>query len=390
MNWQMVLFLGLFFLIYGLVNYYVGWRGWQAFSHMVSSYHWGWYWTLLVACLAASYPFGRWASDHVPHTLGKALIHIGSYWMAALYYLFLIFLLCDLVRIFNRAFDFLPPILRGKFPLLIVTVIVAVIILLVYGTWNAQRPVVRNYEIWVDRKASTIETLRIAAVSDVHLGWIVGIDRLRHMTETINRLEPDLVLLAGDIVDEGVDLTAEEEMPEVLGGLHPRWGTYAVLGNHEYISGQTDTAIAFLNQNGVTVLRDQAVEIRDAFYVVGRDDRSRHRFDGQSRMPLDDVMASVDKARLPIILMDHEPSDLQEAELAGVDLQFSGHTHLGQLFPNNYITKLIYEQDWGYLRKEHLQLIVSCGYGTWGPPIRIGNRPEIVSMSIHFVAPGEH
>ena len=386
MSWQMGLFITTFMIIYGLVNYYVGWRGWQALGYMFASPRWAWYWAVLVTGLAFSYPLARWASHYVPHTIGKVLIHIGSYWMAALYYLFLIFILSDLVRILNRIFNFLPPGLRGKFPLLIVTVMVAVIILLVYGTWNAQRPVVRNYEMWVDRKASTIETLKIAAVSDIHLGWIVGIDRLRQMTESINQLEPDLVLLAGDIVDEGVDVIAEEEMPEVLESLHPRWGTFAVLGNHEYISGQTDQTIAFLNQNGVRVLRDQAVEIGDAFYVVGRDDRSRHRFDGQPRLHLDEVMAGVDSAKLPVILLDHEPTDLHESAAAGIDLQFSGHTHLGQLFPNNYITNLIYEQDWGYLRKEYMQLIVSSGYGTWGPPIRIGNRPEIVLITVHLSA----
>ncbi len=384
MNWQMVVFVTIFMIIYGLVNYYVGWRGWQALSYVLPAPRWAAYWGVLVACLAFSYPMARWASHHVTHAIGKALIHIGSYWMAALYYLFVIFLVCDLVRILNRILDFLPQSLRGKFPLLIVTVMVAVIILLVYGTWNAQRPVVRNYEIWVDRKASTIKTLKIAAVSDIHLGWIVGIDRLRQMTESINQLEPDLVMLAGDIVDEGVDVIAEEEMPEVLESLHPRLGTFAVLGNHEYISGQTDKTIAFLNRNGVRVLRDQAVEIRDAFYVVGRDDRSRYRFDGQPRLHLDEVMAEVDRAKLPVILLDHEPSGLQESASAGVDLQFSGHTHRGQLFPNNYITNLIYEQDWGYLRKDHLQLIVSSGYGTWGPPIRIGNRPEIVLVTVHL------
>jgi len=90
---------------------------------------------------------------------------------------------------------------------------------------------------------------------------------------------------------------------------------------------------------------------------------------------------------LPVILLDHEPNDLQASAAAGVDLQFSGHTHLGQLFPNNYVTAAIYEQDWGYLRKGDLQLVVSSGFGTWGPPIRVGNRPEIVQVTVHFEPP---
>ncbi|MDD3364709.1 MAG: metallophosphoesterase, partial [Syntrophomonas sp.] len=129
-------------------------------------------------------------------------------------------------------------------------------------------------------------------------------------------------------------------------------------------------------------------EVANGFYVVGRDDASRHRFNGSERLELSTLMADLDKNKLPIMLMDHEPFNLDVSEKEGVDLQFSGHTHLGQLFPNNYITRAIYEQDWGYLRKNNFQAIVSCGFGTWGPPIRIGNRPEIVNVLVHF-APTE-
>jgi len=98
-------------------------------------------------------------------------------------------------------------------------------------------------------------------------------------------------------------------------------------------------------------------------------------------------MSEVDSERLPVILLDHQPFHLEIAEQAGVDLQFSGHTHLGQMYPNNYITRAVFEQDWGYLRKNNFQVIVSCGFGTWGPPIRIGNRPEILNVLVHFADP---
>lgn len=387
MSAQLIIFISIFMIVYGLANFYVGWRGWQAVNYIMASPRWAWCWALLAASMAASYPLGRWVSHFVPHLVAKILVFIGSYWMAALYYLLLIFLVSDLLRIANRIFNFLPLGLRGKFPLLIVTVIVLVAILLVYGTWNAHHPVVTYYEIQSDRKSSTLQELNIVAVSDIHLGWIVGIDQLQHMTEMISALEPDLVVLVGDIVDEGVDLSAEREMPRVLHALQPRLGTFAVMGNHEYISGQVETTIGFLNQNGVTVLRDQMAEIKDALFIVGRDDGSRHRLNGATRRDLSELMEMVDDQRLPVVLLDHEPTDLQTAESTGVDLMFSGHTHLGQLFPNNLITQAIYEQDWGYLRKGNLQLIVSAGYGTWGPPIRIGNRPEIVNVRVHFKDP---
>lgn len=387
MNWAMVLFFSLFMILYGLVNFYVGWRGWQALRYMLAAQRWASWWAWSVGFMCLSYPFGRWVPQYLPHPLGKVFIYIGSYWLAALYYLFLTFLFCDIVRRLNRQFNFLPAVLRGKFAWLIIGLIASVALLLVYGTWNAHKPVVSHYEIWSPGKSSKLQDLSIVAVSDIHLGWIVGIDRLRSMTEMINTLEPDLVLLVGDIVDEGVDLSAEKEMPAVLNALQPRFGTFAVMGNHEYISGQAETTLSYLNQNGIMVLRDQALKIQDAFYVVGRDDRFRHRIDGRSRLDLGQVMAEVDTMQLPVILLDHEPNDLQATAAAGVDLQFSGHTHLGQLFPNNYVTAAIYEQDWGYLRKGDLQLVVSSGFGTWGPPIRVGNRPEIVQVTVHFEPP---
>ncbi len=387
MNGQLILFISTFMMVYGVANFYVGWRGWQALNYLIASPRWAWCWALLAASMAVSYPLGRWLSHFVPHSVARIFVFIGSYWMAALYYLLLIFLLSDLLRISNRILNFIPPGLRGKFPLLIVTVIGLVAILLVYGTWNAHHPVVTHYEIRAERKSSTLQELNIVAVSDIHLGWIVGIDRLQHMTERISTLEPDLVLLVGDIVDEGVDLSAEREMPRVLHSLQPRLGTFAVMGNHEYISGQAETTIGFLNQNGVTVVRDQVAEIKDGLFIVGRDDVSRHRLNGTTRLNMSELMEMVDDQRLPVVLLDHEPTDLQAAESAGVDLMFSGHTHLGQIFPNNFITNVIYEQDWGYLRKGNMQLIVSSGYGTWGPPIRIGNRPEIVYVRVCFKDP---
>src|SRR5690606_29968330 len=107
---------------------------------------------------------------YVPHYLGKIIIHIGSYWMAAMYYLLLIFLLCDLLRIANRTFNFLPLSLRGKFPWLILLVIGLVTVILIYGTWNAHHPTVSNYEVSVNKKSSTLEELHIVVVSDIHLG----------------------------------------------------------------------------------------------------------------------------------------------------------------------------------------------------------------------------
>jgi predicted MPP superfamily phosphohydrolase len=158
---------------------------------------------------------------------------------------------------------------------------------------------------------------------------------------------------------------------------------YAVLGNHEYISRNSELAVESLKQANVNVLVDEHVKLNNQFYIVGRDDRMAGSISGKPRMKLSKLMDGIDK-NLPIILLDHQPNNLEEGQRNGIDLQLSGHTHNGQFFPNNLISKHVFEHSWGYLRKGDYQVIVSSGFGTWGPPIRIGSNPEIADLTIYF------
>jgi predicted MPP superfamily phosphohydrolase len=184
-----------------------------------------------------------------------------------------------------------------------------------------------------------------------------------------------------------VKLFFNQKVVEVIGKLRSRCGVYAVLGNHEYIGGNSGITIDSLQQAGVIVLVDKYIKINNQFYVVGRDDYIAGDVTGNPRLDLSRVMDGIDHS-LPIILLDHQPRNLEEGQRNGVDLQLSGHTHNGQFFPNNLLIKHVYEHTWGYLRKGEYQLIVSSGYGTWGPPIRIGNHPEIIDLNISFVKLG--
>ncbi|MGB6648562.1 MAG: metallophosphoesterase, partial [Bacteroidota bacterium] len=169
---------------------------------------------------------------------------------------------------------------------------------------------------------------------------------------------------------------------ESLRLLKARYGVLAVTGNHEYIGGARE-ACAYLEDHGVRVLRDSSVRLPNGVTIVGREDRSMEQFAGRRRTPLSALMAEVDTLS-PVILMDHQPFGLEEAANAGVDLQLSGHTHHGQLWPFNFITRAVYEVSWGYVKKGNTHVYVSSGVGTWGPPVRTGNRPEIVSIRLEF------
>lgn len=382
MRTQAILFLIVFLTIFAGLNYYIGIRGWQAFGRLIPAGCGLVYW-IVFALLAFSYPIGRLGTQFRPDALSTGLTVLGSYWLAAMDFFVLSLILVDLVRLADRWLQFLPQGLK-LFPAVTGFVVVVVVLgFVLYGAWNSRNPQLTHYDINIDKPAGSLKVLHAVVVSDIHLGNIVHNDRLMAMIDRVNSLNPDIVFLPGDIIDENIGPFVEQKMPESFRKLNSKYGVYAVFGNHEYIGGHAEEAYHYLTEAGVTVLRDGFMEIAGCFNVVGRDDRSRERFGVAGRKELSEVMASIDRS-IPVLLLDHQPGHLGEAQEQGVDLQLSGHTHRGQLFPFNLITKRIFETDWGYLSKGEFQIIVSSGFGTWGPPIRVGNQPEIVDIVIHF------
>lgn len=386
MKWIFTLFITVFLLLYGMINFYIGLRGWQAIGRFLPYLNRYVYW-FLFWCLSLAYPVARIGRGVWPDNLRWLLTIAGSYWLGAMFYLLQILLAIDLLRVLDRWLHFWPQNLRGNARLPFYTgilVVVLLVVVLVYGTWNARHPVVRHYDIAIDKKAGELTSLRVVMVSDIHLGEIIHNGRLLEMVETINSLDPDLILLPGDVIDEDVGPFVKQDMSATFRRITPRFGIYAVPGNHEYIGGSIQQALYYLEQAGITVLRDSYAKVADSFYIVGRDDLSRSRIaPGTDVQTLARVMEGIDHS-LPIIMLNHQPVQLGEALREGVDLQLSGHTHRGQLFPNQLITGRMFELDWGFLKKDSLQAIVSSGFGTWGPPVRLGNRPEIVDITITF------
>ncbi len=380
-----VFFIGLFIFIYGIINFYIGLRGWQAFGTKIPWLSGRVYWVIFWA-LALSYLAGRAGEKFLPAGVTYVLTVTGAYWLAAMFYFFPVLVAVDMVRLLDRWLGFLPGIFRNggwgsqAASLLVLFSVVAII---VYGSWNARHPRVQRYDITIPKTAGSVERLHAVMVSDIHLGEIIHNGRLTQMVDMINKLNPEIVLLPGDIIDENIGPFVEQRMMDTFRRLHPKYGMYAVPGNHEYIGGHIDEAVHYLREAGVQVLSDRYVKIADSFYVVGRDDGSMHGSNRKKRRELAAVMAGIDKS-LPVILLSHQPINFEESRQNGVDLQLSGHTHAGQLYPNRLITRRIYENDWGYYRKDTLQVIVSSGFGTWGPPIRVGNTPEIVDIRIKF------
>ena len=378
-----IIFFGIFFLITGLISFYIFIRGWQSIppdSSFRQAY------AIVFWVVALSFVCGRLTENYLPSALSHLFVWMGSFWIAAMIYFLIAVVSIDMLRLINRFLPFFPSAITQNYSqakYIISACVTGLIgLILLAGHINSLMPRVRKLDLSVAKQAGTMKTLNIVAASDIHLGMIVGRSRLDQIVDTINSLNPDLVLLPGDIVDEDLASVVKQNLGESLKRIRAPLGIYAVTGNHEYIGGVNE-ACAYLTNHNIVMLRDQSVKIADSFYLVGREDRSVGRFSGHLRKALPELMASVDK-KYPVILMDHQPFGLNEAVAENVDLQISGHTHYGQLWPLNYIVERIYELAWGYKNIAGTHFYISDGVGTWGPPVRIGNRPEIVNIRLNF------
>lgn len=270
---------------------------------------------------------------------------------------------------------------RGWIPILVSLAVLG------YGGWNMAHVVQTGYEIEIDKEIRP-EGYRIALLSDLHLGTTFGTDKLRQYAESISQARPDLVILCGDIVDEGTSLELIQEAMPILGSIESNFGVYYVYGNHDKATytenpGFTPDQLAEeLRQAGIEILVDEAVKIQDDFTLIGRQDRSMAWRTG--RKSTDQLLENVDREDF-LLLLDHQPCELEEVDQEGYDLLLSGHTHAGQIWPVGVIAGAtgINAVNYGYERLDHLQVIVTSGIAGWGYPIRTQQHSEYVIIEVH-------
>ena len=380
---QFLIFFSIVILIYSLVNYYIYIRGMQALPQGMAFKNW-YPWIFLF--LSASYLIGRFTERLWISPVSTFFTFTGSFWLAFMVYFLMAVLVIDLTKVLIYFLPSKPLFLVNNYTdikkYLFFTVVFGVGIVVLAGHINALTPRIKRIDFHIDKKAGIMKTLHIAAASDIHLGTLVGPRRTAKLVKMLNERNADVILLAGDIVDEDLAPVIKYDLGRSILKLKAPLGVYAITGNHEYIGG-ADAAVNYLEKHGITMLRDTAVKINESFYLAGRNDRDSKRFSSRERKELDKILAGVNFS-LPVILMDHQPFNLQQVADAGIDFQLSGHTHHGQLWPFNYITNAIYEVSWGYKQKGKSHFYVSSGYGGWGPPVRTGNRPEILDIYITF------
>jgi predicted MPP superfamily phosphohydrolase len=386
---KLIVFLVIVTAVYSLVNFYIGRRGAQALAAYPTARS---IFLAIFIALALAYPLGRVLMAFARNFPLSVILEVGSFHMVVMLYAFLIVGLVDIVRLVNHFVHFIPkPISASPGQTSLVLFLVAAgatVLTIAGGAVNAGRLRTVELDLRIPKKAGSMDGLTVVMASDFHLGSLVGKSRLVKTVSKINSLEPDIVLLAGDIVDESVTEREEAEFSLIMAKLRAPLGIYAVPGNHETYAGIEKT-LPCLRSCGMVVLEDEAVKVADSLIIVGRRDPSALR-PKEPRLPIRDILAKrgFDDS-LPLILLDHQPAHLEEASQAGIDLQLSGHTHAGQIFPLDIINRLVWELNWGSLRKGNTQYYVTSGVGTWGPPVRTGSSAEVVRIRLSFGEDGK-
>ncbi|MGM9928129.1 MAG: metallophosphoesterase [Bacillus sp. (in: firmicutes)] len=351
MKWLRLIF---YLVVYVLVSLWIGttWVGWlHALSVNIPSAI-----VMTVVLVAAvSMIVGRL------HTKLYFLTALGNVWLFFLQYGLTLGLLSLLLQLF------LPMKWVG------IICLALLVGLLVCGVYLAYSPVIRKQTIQIDKRG---EPTRLVIGSDFHLGFFSNKRHLQRFVDLANAEEPNIVLLAGDIVDDNPAWFVHYGMEDVMKQLKPTDGVYGVLGNHEYYGRQILKFVDIMADSNVHILRDESVEVR-GLVITGQEDQTNAQ-----RKALVDLKPSDEEK--PWIVMNHTPSDLALPALLGVDLHVSGHTHHGQMWPNHVVTKRMFEIDYGYILKKRMHAIVSSGFGFWGPPMRIGSRCELWVVDLEF------
>lgn len=295
------------------------------------------------------------------------LYTLGTSWIFILIYAILIFGILDLVTYYLYP---IPLWMNVGFAL------ICLFSIFYYGNINYKKK--KRVELNIAINKPLKKNIKIVAISDLHLGYTINIKELNEWIQLINQEKADILLIPGDIIDNNVNPLYFYQLAPYFNKFHAPLGIYACLGNHEYISG-IDSSIKFLEKTNVHLLRDSYVDIEGVFYLIGRDDKTNSR-----RKALKEIIKNIDSSH-PIILLDHQPYGLEESQKNGIDIQLSGHTHRGQVWPISWITDKLYEVSHGYKKKGNTNIYVSSGIGIWGGKFRIGTQSEYVVINLSSI-----
>lgn len=337
-----------------------------------------------------------------PKSLHRMLKITGNYFLGIFLYTLVIILLADFGRILLK-YVFHASWIHSRTAFTVAGAICALLILLLSacGIFHAKYIKTTSYDVIINKTIPERTSMKVVLLADTHFGYNAGVLHARELVRKINKQKPDLVCIAGDIFDNEYDaIRNPEKLEKTLRGIKSTYGVYACWGNHdlneEILAGFTfkhkDGDLSdikdprmkkFLKNSNIHILEDESILINDQFYVIGRKDASLTEKIHETRKAPAQLTEKLDRDK-PIIMIDHQPKELQELADAGVDLDLCGHTHDGQTFPGNFTIKLMWENPCGLLIKDNMTNITTSGAGVWGPAMRIGTDSEICSINIQL------
>lgn len=368
-KYSMIMFLAVFSSIYFGLHYYVYHR---ISSGLSLTSHQSLYFRIFIYLGALTFFASEILSRRITAGVwGEYASWVGLVWLGILSIAFTCLLLRDLSLIFFHSQNF------KHLSVLISLSLICVIS--VYSLWNAGRqPAVKAIELKSSKLSSEYNGFTIVQLSDIHIDFQTPLWWLRNIVTAANDAKPDVILITGDLID--ADLCKKEELCAILRGLKAPRGVFATTGNHEFYVG-LEKFTALCAATGIKALRNENTAVGDVFTLAGIDDTQGERFYGT---PVDIGKAlsnpvNADRTK-PIVLASHRPGVFDKAAAAGVDLTLSGHTHWGQIPPVDLFVKLFERYSMGYYRKGDAAIYTTSGTGTWGPPMRLFSRSEIVKI----------
>ena len=313
--------------------------------------------------------------ENMPIRISGLFYRFSTSWLIAFLYLFIAVMLIDVFRLTNVIFHFFEKdAIRSVFNNNLITsisIFSLVGIILIIGNINYHNK--KRQQITISSEKID-KPLKIVGISDLHIGYTISVNEVKKWVNMINSESPDMVIISGDIIDNHMRPVMNDSIENVLRKIEAPMGVFACTGNHDLMFAVKEDQ-SFFKRSGINLLRDSFINI-NGVTIIGRDDLSN-----ENRAELKHITKSVDRSTFTILL-DHQPANLDEAIANNINLQLSGHTHRGQVFPISLITDAIFELSHGYMKKEGTHFYVSSGIGIWGGKFRIGTRSEYLIIDL--------
>lgn len=371
---SMIIFLAAFLSLYGLLHYYFYRKAIHAFEMGILGH------VLLIIglCLLLFSPLIlELLESKDSGALKTAIAYAGYFWMGIIFLFFSINLLIDIyksvIHLFSRIFS---PVLLKYIPenrMIFIIVLLVIAAINIYGLFEAADITVEKIELKTSKLPPGMNTFRVAQISDIHFSATNSAGLARKITSILKDIKPDLLVSSGDLIDKG--LGDREYVEGLFAGLEVPYGKFGTTGNHEFIAG-IEPATEFTEKAGFKLMRNEVVPVGGFLDIAAIDDPSGKTFGGAQPISENKVLASLSPDRLRIFLK-HQPR-IEKDSIGKFDIQLSGHTHKGQIYPFTVIVSLFYKYMDGFFDLgKGSSLYVSRGTGTWGPPIRFFTFPEI-------------